>query len=89
MKDLVLEILLDGGEILLRGGKVARLEIGAELVEGLGDGVGSGGKMEAVEVVPEVAAGCEKAACKVAKSDCAAERLPDWRAWLSCCMSCW
>jgi hypothetical protein len=32
---LALEILLDGGEILLSGGKVARPEIGGELVEGL------------------------------------------------------
>ena len=40
---LALEILLDGREILLRGGKVTGLEIGSELVEGLGDGVGGGG----------------------------------------------
>ena len=39
-----LEILLEGGEILLSGGKVAGLEIGGELVEGLSDGVGSGGR---------------------------------------------
>jgi hypothetical protein len=39
---MVLEILLNRGEILLRGGKVAGLEIGAELVEGLRNGVGRG-----------------------------------------------
>ena len=39
-----LEILLEGGEILLSGGKVAGLEISGELVEGLSDGVGSGGR---------------------------------------------
>lgn len=41
---LVLEILLNGREIFLRGGNVARLEIGGELVEGLGHGIGSRGR---------------------------------------------
>ena len=33
----VLQILLEDGEIFLSGGKVTGLEIGGELVEGLGD----------------------------------------------------
>jgi len=41
---MVLEILLNGGEILLRGGEASGLEIGAELVEGLRNGVGSGAR---------------------------------------------
>ena len=40
--EIVLKILLNGGEILLRGGRIAGLEIGAELVEGLHNGAGSG-----------------------------------------------
>ena len=41
---LLLDILLDTGKVLLRGGKVAGLEIGGELVHGLGDGIGSGSR---------------------------------------------
>src|SRR5208283_5285383 len=41
---LALEILLQCGVILLRAGKVAGFEIGGELVEGLRDGAGSGGR---------------------------------------------
>ena len=37
-----LEILFNGGEILLRGGKIAGLEIGGELLEGFSDGIGNG-----------------------------------------------
>src|ERR1700675_2948899 len=38
----VLQVLLEGGEIFLSGGKVAGMEIAGELVEGLGDCVGGG-----------------------------------------------
>jgi len=41
---VALGILLDGGVIFLRGGQVARLEIAAELGEGLRDRVGRGGR---------------------------------------------
>lgn len=40
--EIVLEILLGGREILLRGGNIVGLEVGAELVEGLRNGVGRG-----------------------------------------------
>ena len=40
----VFQILLQDGEIFLRGGKVTRPEVAGELVEGLGDGVRGGGR---------------------------------------------
>ena len=39
-----LDILLNGGEIFLRGREVAGLKIAAQLVEGLGYGIGGGGR---------------------------------------------
>ena len=89
----ILESLLDGRDILLSGRQVPGLEIGDELVEGLCGRVdGCAGRAAAGTartVLPEVVAGCENAACNVAKSDCAAERLPDVRSLLSCCICCW
>ncbi len=38
LRGLILKILLDGGEVLLGGGKIAGLEIFRELAESLGDG---------------------------------------------------
>jgi len=38
-----LDILLETGKILLRGGKISRLQIGCQLVESLLDGAGGGG----------------------------------------------
>ena len=46
-------------------------------------------EIEAVEAEAALVKDAEKAFCKVAKSDCAAERLPDWRSLLSCSMLCW
>src|ERR1700757_5217710 len=40
----VLHVLRKGREVLLRRGKIAGLQIGSELVEGLGDGVGLRGR---------------------------------------------
>ena len=78
---LILEILLSGGEILLCGGKVARLQVAAELVKGLCGGLGGRGGGSGCRLRIGLLQGGEV--------DCAAERLPDWRSWLSFCMSCW
>lgn len=39
---LGLEVLFKGGNVFLRGGRVARSEIAAQLIEGLGQGIGGG-----------------------------------------------
>jgi hypothetical protein len=78
-------LVLDGEEILLGAGKVARLEIGGELVESLGYGVRGGGRGSG----GRTGGGLRKAFCKVAKSDRTAERLPDVRSWLSCWICFW
>ena len=88
-REIVVEILLHGGEILLSRGKVTGLRSVASWLKAWATGLEvEAPEVEGVEPAPVLVAGCEKAACKVAKSDCAAERLPDWRSWLSFCMSC-